>query len=585
MSTPNKRKILLMGNPNVGKSIFFTMLTGIHAVSSNYTGTTVTFMEGRLNIPFGKDKEEYSLIDVPGTYSLIPTSEAESAAVSFMESGADAIICVLDASNLERNLPLALEMRKYKIPTIYVLNLLDVAERHGISINEKLLAQELGGPVVKTVAVKKQGIDELTKYLKIILTQGPCASGKCDTCQQNCKTPVGDVWETSKEISRKVCKQNNANPSFIDKLGDAMIKPFPGIPLATLASLLLIGFVVGGGRALRAVFLLPLVNGAIVPFFRNVFTRLLPEGMLQNILIGEFGIFVISFEWILALIFPYVLLFYVAFSFAEDSGYLPRLSVLFDNIMRKLGAQGGSLIYILMGFGCAVPAIISSRAATSRKERLVVTAAICFAIPCISQTGAMISLLSGFYWWMMPAMILFGFTLFITVSLVAGKLVKGRTDPLLLEIPNFLVPDAKSITRKIITRMKHFLADAQGPMMIAILVAALLTETGLLNAIAVQAQPLVSQWLGLPADAVVGLILGIVRREMSVAPLIALNLTALQAFVAGVVSLMYLPCLSVLAILTKEFKLKVAFFITVSTIILALLVGGIINQIAQIFVS
>ena len=121
LKKPNK--ILLMGNPNVGKSIFFTELTGIHAISSNYSGTTVNFMEGRLMVG-GK---EYTLIDVPGTYSLTPTSEAEAVAARFIESGAKAVICVLDASNLERNLRLAMELTQYDIPIVYTLNMIDVA--------------------------------------------------------------------------------------------------------------------------------------------------------------------------------------------------------------------------------------------------------------------------------------------------------------------------------------------------------------------------------------------------------------------------------------------------------------------------
>jgi ferrous iron transport protein B len=134
------------------------------------------------------------------------------------------------------------------------------------------------------------------------------------------------------------------------------------------------------------------------------------------------------------------------------------------------------------------------------------------------------------------------------------------------------------------TRMKHFLKDAEVPMMIAILIAAILAESGLLAAIAVYAQPIVGGWLGLPAEAVTALILGIVRREMSVAPLLALDLTSLQAFIGGAVSLMYLPCLSVFAILAKEFKVRIALIFTISTVVLALFVGGLMNQIAQLFI-
>ncbi|MCL2574046.1 MAG: ferrous iron transporter B [Defluviitaleaceae bacterium] len=569
----NPNKILLMGNPNVGKSIFFTELTGVHAISGNFTGTTVSFTQGQITLG-GK---EYTLIDVPGTYSLSPTSEAEAVAARFVQSGAAAIICVLDASNLERNLRLAMELTTYDIPIIYTLNMMDVAERKGVSVDVMQLMVDLGAPVIETIATKRQGLDKLIQSLEVVLKQA-------EGCEYSCNKCEGCPWAAAREICNRACtKDVNANPSFLDKLGDAMMKPKSGIPMAIFVMAAAIAIIVFGGRGLRAGAILPLVNNVIVPFFRNLFTSFVPEGVFQNILIGEFGIFVISFEWILALIFPYVLMFYVAFTFLEDTGFLPRMSVLFDNIMRKLGAQGGSLIHVLMGYGCAVPAIIGTRAATNRKERIVISAAIAFAIPCISQTGALMSLLAGYAWWMLPAMIAFSLVLFATVTIIVGKMVKGKVDPLLLEIPNMLMPNPKSYGRKLLTRMKHFLKDAQGPMMIAILLAALLAESGVLGIIADAAQPIVSGWLGLPAEAVTALILGIVRREMSVAPLLALDLNALQAFVGGAVSLMYLPCLSVFAILAKEFKAKVAVTIALSTIVVAIFVGGLINQVGQLF--
>jgi len=302
-----------------------------------------------------------------------------------------------------------------------------------------------------------------------------------------------------------------------------------------------------------------------------------------NILIGEYGIFVISFQWIIALILPYVFSFYLGVSFLEDSGYLPRVSVLFDNIMRKLGVQGGSLIHVFLALGCAVPAIIGSRTATTRKERLVIATIICFAIPCISQIGALIALMGAFSWWMPPLMLLFALSLFVATALVAGKVIKGKVDPLIIEIPNLLMPNSKAYFRKLMIRMKHFMVEAEIPMLAAVLLAALLAGTGVLNLIAVYAQPVVSGWLGMPEEAVVALILGIVRREMSVAPLLVLNLTHLQAFIAGVVSLMYLPCISVFGVLAKEFKIKVAVLVFAGTVISALFIGGLINQIAHLF--
>jgi len=573
-----------MGNPNVGKSVFFTELTGIHAVSSNYAGSTVSFTQG--NISLGG--QEYTLIDVPGTYSLKEaSSEAEAVALQFANSGAVAIICVLDASNLERNLRLAIDLRKYKTPLIYVLNLMDVAERKGIAVNSKLLSDELGAPVIEAIATKKQGIDTIRQHLEdIVKNPKGCPETHCDKCYKchvNQMDKYGDAWAASKAVCRKTCLKINEKPSFLDKLGDAMVKPFPGIFIALLVIAATIAVIFFGGEGLH-IPLTMLVDYLIVPFFENLFSSFIPEGVFLNILVGEFGIFVITFEWILAIIFPFVLMFYVAFTFLEDTGFLPRISVLFDNIMRKLGVQGGSLIHILMGYGCAVPAIIGSRAASSRKERIVIATAICFAIPCITQMGALVSLTAGYAWWMLPAMLLFSFVLFVVVAIIASKFIKGKVDPLLIEVPNVLIPSPRAYGRKLLSRMRHFLKDAQGPMMIAILFAALLAESGILGIIADAAQPIVSGWLGLPAEAVTALILGIVRREMSVAPLLALDLTSLQAFVGGAVALMYIPCLSVFAVLAKEFKAKIAIFITLSTVVTAIVIGGLINQIGQIFV-
>lgn len=568
---PNK--ILLMGNPNVGKSVFFSQLTGLQVVSSNYAGTTVTYTEGTMELG-GK---RYTLIDVPGTYSLEAVSEAEAVAIRFMESNPLAVLCVLDSTNLERNIKLGLELQRFNVPIVYALNLVDVAQRHGVEIDAAQLAKELGAPVVPTVAVKGEGFDRLLAELEKIVSQ--------PDYKPNFPRVEGDLWQTAKTIAARVRRSVSGELSFLDRLGSAMLKPWPGIPIALVVTFVSLGAIVGGGKALRAVLLLPLVNNVLVPFFKSFFASFIPEGILLNVLIGEYGVFVIGFEWIIALIFPYVFLFYVVFSFLEDSGFLPRLSVLFDGIMRKLGVQGGSVINIMMGYGCAVPAIIGSRTATTRKERLIIAAAVCFGVPCISQTGALISLFASFSPLLLVLMILLSLAVMATVASILSRIIPGDVDPMVIEIPNLLMPNGKAYAKKLMLRMRNFMVDAEGPMLISIIIAAGLKETGLLNIIAVYLEPIVSGWLGLPRDAVMALILGVVRREMAVAPLLAIEgLTALQAFVGGTVALLYLPCLSVFGILAKEFNAKTAVAIGASTAVTAFLVAGLINQVAQLFI-
>ena len=571
-------KILLMGPPNVGKSVFFSGFTNIHVMSSNYAGTTVSYMKGDYTVDGGR----YSLIDVPGTYSLSATSEAEAVAVQFMNSNPLVVLFVFNAADLEGSIKLALEVLDYGIPVVGALNLSDVAQRQGKQINVSLLEKELGMPIVTTVAVKRIGFSEITKELgeeikKIGDKQTACPDcSKCSGCGNSKK--ILDYWERAKEINARVVKDINKKPSKLDKFGDALLKPWPGILLAILIILVSLGIVVGAGKALRAVILLPFVN-FIVEMFEKLFSNFNMPEILHNVLIGNYGIFRISFEWILALVMPYVILFQLVFSFLEDSGILPRMAVLFDNIMRKLGVQGGSLINIMLGFGCAVPAIIGTRTATTRKERLIVTSIVCFSVPCISQTGALISLLSDFSFFMLLAVFATGAAVFVLVSIITSKILKDKVDPLVIEIPNLLMPDRRTYFKKFFVRVKQFLMEAEGPMLIAVFLAALLAETGLLDNASEVLKPVVSGWLGLPPEAALSLILGIIRREMSVAPLLEMNLSALQMYVGAVVSLLYIPCLSVFGILAKEFRTRVAVAIVVGTTVSAILLGGILNHV------
>ncbi|NLW58984.1 MAG: ferrous iron transporter B [Firmicutes bacterium] len=577
-----ENKILLMGPPNVGKSVFFSALTNVHVISSNYPGTTVSYMKGTYQV----GDTQYTLIDVPGTYSLAATSVAEEVAIRFMCSNPVAVLFVLNAADLEGSIKLALEVMEYEVPVVFALNLMDVAERKGFAINVNLLEQELGAPVIPTVAVKGQGLDQITKtFEQLLAAKHPAASGRACTACAGCVgcglsggNPGLEYWERAREIVRKVVSRTDGQPNFLDRLGDALLRPWPGLPLALLILLISLGIVVGGGKALRAVLLLPLVNQGIVPFFERLITPLNLPLVLHNILIGNYGILRISFEWILALVMPYVILFQIQFALLEDSGVLPRIAVMFDSLMRKLGVQGGSLIHIFLGFGCAVPAIIGTRTATTHKERLMVTAMVCFAIPCISQTGALISLLSAYSFWLLVATVLTGFTVFVSVALILGKFLKGNVDPLILEVPNLLVPEPKAYFKKLRVRIGQFLVEAEGPMLIAVFIAAILAETGALAGLGQLLKPVVSGWLGLPEAAVMSLILGIIRREMSVAPLLGLNLNPLQMYVGAVVSLLYLPCLSVFGIIAKEFNARTAVAITVSTTLTALFMGGLMNH-------
>ena len=564
--------ILLMGNPNVGKSVVFSKLTGMDVMTANYTGTTVSYTRGH----FKHSDKKVNLIDVPGTYALEATSQAEEVAIRMLNEGADAIICVLDATHLERNLDLALQIQSFGIPIVYALNLKDVATRQGISIDVEALEKHLDAPVVETVAIKGVGVKELGSLAVEVALK---IEG-----QKPVEMPTAkERWEKALAIAKAVQRVEKVPPSKVDRLGEAMIKPWPGILIALFALVASLGIVVGGGKALRSLILLPLVNDVIVPFLTRVVSMFIEEGLARNLLVGEYGILVKGIEWPFALILPYVFLFYIVISFLEDSGYLPRLGVLVDGVFRTLGLPGGNIVPFIMGYGCAVPAILGTRASNTYKERLILSTMIALAVPCTAQTGAFFSLLGEQSVWVLLFVYGISFVAIVLVGLIMSRLIPGERAPLILEIPNLLVPSGQALVKKIWIRMKHFLFEAEVPMMLGIAIAALVIETGFLNTLGTALEPLVTGWLGLPKESSLALMLGIIRRELAVMPLLEMNLTTVQMVVGSVVALFYLPCLSVFAVLIKEFKLKVASIISLSTIVIAFLVGGFINQLAQLF--
>jgi len=560
-------KILLIGNPNVGKSVVFSKLTGHAVIASNYTGTTVSYSSGKVKL----HEKQALLTDVPGIYSLEADSNAEEVALNLLNAGADAIICVLDATNLERNLNFALQLKELRIPLVFALNMMDVAEQKGIHISASALQKELGCPVIPTIAVRNIGLAELVRQAFACMEQS-------DSIESSSLPSSEERWKEVGRITALVQRLEHRHSTIWERLGDSMIMPFPGVFIALLVLIVSLGVIAGGGRVLRAVILLPVINDIYAPFVSGIVSALLSEGMVRNILIGDYGILIKAIEWPFALILPYVLLFYIVLSFLEDTGYLPRLGVLGDGIMRRLGVQGSDLIPLMLGYGCAIPAILGTRTATTFKQRLIVSALIALAVPCISQTGAFIALLGDRSVPVLILVYLISLSVIFLGGLILKRLIPGQSSTILIEVPNLLMPNANAIFEKIWIRIKHFLIEAGIPMLIGIAVASLVAETGLLVNFSLLLEPIVVNWLGLPAEASLSLILGIIRRELAVLPLLEMDLSTVQLLIGSIVSLFYIPCLAVLGILIKEFGIKIAAAISVSTVIFALFFAGLLNQ-------
>lgn len=557
---------LLFGNPNVGKSVIFSKLTGKDVQTANYTGTTVSFTRGTMQL----FSDEAELIDVPGIYSLSVESVAEQVAVDFLERGADAIIFVLDATNIEQSLHLAYDLMKGDLPLIFVLNLTDVAERKGILIDVEALEEELGQRVIPTVAIRNIGLKRVMAEIRTHLhATEPMPLPKRDV------RPIEDVVARVETFEEK-------EPTLLDKIGDWSMAPKTGVPIALLVMLVSFALVVGGGKALRSVLLLPLVNDVWTPLMEWLVGLFLADGTLKQMLVGEYGVLIKGVEWPFALILPYVFFFYIILSILEDSGYMPRLGALVDGILRRMGIQGSNIVPFMMGYGCAVPAIIGTRTSTSMKERLIVATVVSVAIPCASQTGAFVALLGDQSLALLIGIFLISMVFAFVAGVIVDKTLPGDQTPLLMEIPNLLVPERSTVVKKVKNRTKSFMVEAELPMLAGIAIAAVIVETGLMDSVAVWMEPLIETWLGLPKEASLALLLGFIRRELAVLPLLDLGLSTSQLFVGSIVALLYLPCLSVFGVLVKEFGVKIASTISVTTIVLALLIGGLVNQLIQL---
>ncbi|UOY09889.1 ferrous iron transporter B [Methanonatronarchaeum sp. AMET6-2] len=556
-------RVLLVGPPNVGKSVFFNRLTGLDTGIANYAGTTIEYKVGEAE--FGGN--EVSLIDVPGVYTLDATNEAEEVAIDMLDSDPDLVICVLDSTNLESSLYLLMQVLRRDIPVVVAVNRVDLLREKGGSIDFELLSDKLGVPVVPTVAIRGEGFDRLRSLVGERL--GSDSKGFSEAA----------TWERAEELFNEVYSVDDEGVLDRDRLGELLVKPWPGLPVAFLVLAIAFGLVVGLGLFLRQYLLLPFFEGLVFPPIVSGVESVFSPGLFRDILIGDYGFLIKGLEWPFALVLPYVFSFYLALTLLEESGYLPRLAVLLDGVLGKIGLSGGNIIPLMLSYGCAIPGVAATRTAGSRNRRIVLATMICMAVPCIAQTGAFIALLAEVS--VLAVAGLFGFHIgaLVVVALVMGRLLGSGESMPVVELPTLLSPDLGMLWKKWVMRMRAFLVDGAVPLVGAVGAAAVLYETGLLAAVGRYIEPVVVEWLLLPSEAATPLILGIVRRELTVLPLLEMELTVLQLFVGALVGLFYVPCIAVLAVLVKEFSFKMAGGVLLATTLVAFGVGGVVARI------
>jgi ferrous iron transport protein B len=565
-----------MGNPNVGKSVIFSRLTGVRVISSNYPGTTVSFTRGYMRL----DDEMVEVIDVPGTYTLEPTCKAEEVALEMLgkAEASDIIINVVDATNLERNLNLTLQLLERHILMIVALNLWDDAKHKGITIDVEKLEELLGVPIVPTVAVSGEGIATLAQRIK---------EARIKKIEPR---TIDERWVEVGSIVAQVQSMVHRHHTFLENLEDLSLKPITGLPIAAVVVWIIFKIVRFIGEGLIGYIFDPIFEKLYAPLMMKFSVLLGGKGFLHNIIIGKlieggidftqsFGLLTTGLYVPIVMVLPYVFAFYLMLGLLEDFGYLPRLAVLIDNLMHKLGLHGQAIVPTILGLGCSVPGMLAARILETRRERFIALTLLAVAVPCTAQSAMIVGLVGkhgGKY-----VAIVFGTLAIIWVFLgfTLNKIMKGLSPELLLEIPSYHLPPIGLVFKKLWMRVAGFLKDAIPFMLLGILLTNILFATGVIKIVAKVLAPVITNLMGLPASVVVALVMGFLRKDVAVGMLAPLGLTAKQLTVANTVLAVYFPCIAAFVVLLKELGIKDMLKSAAIMLGLAVLVGTLMNLI------
>lgn len=629
--------IALAGNANVGKSVIFNQLTGSHQTIGNWPGKTVDAASGKLHV----DGCDADIVDLPGIYSLSTFSMEEIVTREYIAlEKPDVVINVVGAPVLERNLFFTMQLMELEVPVVVCLNQIDVAESKGIAIDAARLEKLLGVPVVPTVALKGQGVRRLIETAIAAAKKGPNGAhlarfrdgveagvgqlaalieaekleldypprftaikllegdaklremvGEKSTAVLEAAEKLGlkleethqqprfavvasERYELAAEIAREVQRQHVVKPTFGDRLDRLATQKVFGylISIAVIGGLLLWTFTVGN--------YLSIVLANALSFFQPVDPQV--SGPIWSIIWnGVFGGFVAG----VTLVVPFVVPFYLMLAVMEDSGILTRVAFMLDSAMHQLGLHGKAIIPLILGYGCNVPAIYTTRIMGTRRERLLASFAITFA-PCAARTIVILGLVSVYVGtaWAMGLYVIDLLIMFIAVK-VAMRTMPGETTGMIMEMHAFKTPSLSVVGKQTWARTKSLVYMVFPLYMIGTAAVQALYAFGALEPINNGMSFLTVGWLGLPAIAGVLLIFGIVRKELILLTLTAIygvNLAAVlqpaQFIVLALVGMLYLPCIATIGILAKEFGWKASAAISAANLGAALLAGGVMAK-------
>lgn len=637
-------KIVLIGNPNVGKSVIFGLLTGKYVTVSNYPGTTVEVSYG--NISFGDRK--FILIDSPGVNNLTPMSEDEKVTRDILiKENAESIVLIADAKNLKRAIMLLIQIAEMDLQCILDLNMEDEAKSRGIEIDYKKLSNLLNIEVVGTIAPQRKGIQQLKEAMlnprkpTINLIYNPIieeyttkissllpvsniskrsialmilsgdeslknwlmanlSSDKIkkieelrDEAQSKFKEPISSIINYSRikfaeEIVKSVQKQSSTSTGrFLNILNKWTTHPVWGMPVFLLVISAFYLFVGKFGAGMLVDFFDEVIfSRYIIPGIDLSVKAILPEGFFQDMLIGRYGIFTMALTYAIGIILPITSTFFIAFGFLEDSGYLPRLAVVSDRLFRVIGLNGKAILPMILGLGCGTMATMSTRILETKREKIIATFLIALAIPCSAQLGVVFGMLGPIsikatIWWSGCI-----FLVLILTGYLAARFVPGEKPDFFIELPPLRVPSLMNIIMKTLSRIEWYLKEAVPLFVLGTFILFILDRINLLIWIENLTAPIVVNFLGLPSKATEALIMGFLRRDYGAAGLFDMARQGLMNEIQIIVSLvtltLFVPCLANFFMIIKERGIKTAILMMLLIIPFALLVGGILNNVLRL---
>ncbi len=637
--------VILVGNPNVGKSVVFGALTGRYVNVSNYPGTTVEITRGE-----ARDRgTTLEVIDTPGVYSLLPMSEDERVTrdILMREPGAR-VLQVCDAKNMRRSLMITAQLAEMEVPLVLAVNMTDEARERGVMPRLETLEKRLGVPAVATVAVRKKGTDRLLPLLEhpspssVRLDYGngiETAILRMEGILPE-RTPIGKralaimllcgddslapwlaenvsasrvremndvrnrlIEETGEEIVSRV---NRARLSWIDRLlvdlgietsapsskkiaqafGRYAMDPVYGFPILLGVLALAYGFVgVFGAGYLVDLLQKSFFEGWVIPSVAAILDRFIPWAFLRDFLVGPYGMISMALSYAVAIVLPIVGTFFLGFGILEDSGYLPRLAVMVDRVFKKIGCNGKAVLPMILGLGCDTMATLTTRILETRRERVIITLLLALGVPCSAQLGVILGMLSD----VGPVATITWVGLMVGVILAVGflasRVIPGESSDFILEIPPIRWPQVGNLAIKTMARIEWYLREAVPLFLVGTFVLFAFDRLGWLLKIQGAAEPLIVHLLDLPPKATEAFLIGFLRRDYGAAGLYSMAkggmLTHLQVVVSLVTMTLFMPCLANLLVIVKEHGAKVAIGMSLFIFPFAVLVGAAVNFFAR----